>query len=434
MENYLLSSPTQLSQPYDDGTNSLLFMDNYELSQNLSQPLDQHLQSLQQQLQVQLQASQQVQLLNQHQQLPQIQPFPTLVNNQQYAQETFQQLSQQHQQQQQQQQQFSPFQQSQLQQQFQYQYSQQQQQQHFQQPVTIEEEIVPASNNTNIQISKFFDDNKGDDEDIANSGNFNEFDHSRNISLDDTTITDLHRRENSINPPTGLPHSISSNTIYSYSSFESPQSHIQSQPLYSQGYHNQNSLSTPLRRNKSYSISSANFNQSPVNLATTAMNKIMKTPLRGHTRSRSKVDVNAAVTAAMNLGQATKSNSTSSYNSTLNPFYTPSQQLSSTDDDDISTPLLTPGTKLHTSKSTFFSPYTRMILKIKMTMRLNNCVKLNPILVCYVKEKRRYDSSEAESTTSTTTTTTTAAATTTIPTIRWWSYSESFISKLNLTT
>ena len=56
MENYLLSSPTQLSQPYDDGTNSLLFMDNYELSQNLSQPLDQHLQSLQQQLQVQLQA------------------------------------------------------------------------------------------------------------------------------------------------------------------------------------------------------------------------------------------------------------------------------------------------------------------------------------------------------------------------------------------
>ena len=80
--------------------------------------------------------------------------------------------------------------------------------------MTIEEEIVPASNNTNIQISKFFDDNKGDDEDIANSGNFNEFDHSRNISLDDTTITDLHRRENSINPPTGLPHSISSNTIY----------------------------------------------------------------------------------------------------------------------------------------------------------------------------------------------------------------------------
>ena len=374
-----------------------------------------------------------MQLLNQHQQLPQIQPFPTLVNNQQYAQETFQQLSQQHQQQQQQQQQFSPFQQSQLQQQFQYQYSQQQQQQHFQQPVTIEEEIVPASNNTNIQISKFFDDNKGDDEDIANSGNFNEFDHSRNISLDDTTITDLHRRENSINPPTGLPHSISSNTIYSYSSFESPQSHIQSQPLYSQGYHNQNSLSTPLRRNKSYSISSANFNQSPVNLATTAMNKIMKTPLRGHTRSRSKVDVNAAVTAAMNLGQATKSNSTSSYNSTLNPFYTPSQQLSSTDDDDISTPLLTPGTKLHTSKSTFSVPTIRMILKIKMTMRLNNCVKLNPILVCYVKEKRRYDSSEAESTTSTTTTTT-AAATTTIPTIRWWSYSESFISKLNLTT
>ena len=89
MENYLLSSPTQLSQPYDDGTNSLLFMDNYELSQNLSQPLDQHLQSLQQQLQVQLQAPQQVQLLNQHQQLPQIQPFPTLVNNQQYAQRRF---------------------------------------------------------------------------------------------------------------------------------------------------------------------------------------------------------------------------------------------------------------------------------------------------------------------------------------------------------
>ncbi|KAI5955149.1 CAS5 [Candida jiufengensis] len=279
----------------------------------------------------------------------------------------------------------------------------------------LENEVVPIS--TNLPDNKFFiTDDSGLGINVLDTSNMDstnlKFNHSRNISLDETMSNFNHSnyRQNKYNHQHNhsivsinqdapindgsnlIPNSFSSNTIYSLDSipsFESPNQQYQQQiqnslpyqqqqqyqqnQTYQQQHHHQQQhsfTSTPRRagRNKSMSVSSYNTPMrncapsfSPINLATTAFNKVSKTPAKltkGHARSRSKVSLDAAAAAL-----ASKTNSASSYNSSaLNPFYTPSQLISSFDDeneDDVnSTPLLTPGSyKLKSSQSTFFSPY-----------------------------------------------------------------------------
>ncbi|KAI3402745.2 CAS5 [Candida oxycetoniae] len=293
------------------------------------------------------------------------------------------------------------------------------------------DEVVPIS--TNLPDNKcFLTDESGLGINMIDSGNTS-FNHSRNVSLDNSMpLFHLPHNGNknyhhfqhtdsitsiSQDPPiamnNSIPQSVSSNTIYSFDSvpsFESPM-HQQLQPYNSSSNSNSNSnsnnninimhsqsshfTSTPRRvgRTKSTSISSYNTPMrscqpsfSPLDLATAAAatsNKITKTPannkaIKGHTRTRSRVSLDAAAAAL-----ASKTNSISSYNSTLNPFYTPSQLTTSfndndeeeddddeddEDDEDVheherentfsETSMVTPGLyKLKQSRSTFFSPF-----------------------------------------------------------------------------
>ncbi|CAK9440983.1 uncharacterized protein LODBEIA_P48520 [Lodderomyces beijingensis] len=283
-----------------------------------------------------------------------------------------------------------------------------------------ENEVVPVS--TNLPDNKFYiTDENGLGINVIDSDKVDFANHSRNTSIDDNLPTfnmpnnyqiHHHQHQDSVisvnqDPPTSnsnshIPHSVSLNTLYSFESghsFDSPMhQHQQQQPppppppppqqqQQSQNGHNYQSqsqqfASTPRRigRNSAslslYNTPLKTDSFSPINLATTSSafaNKITKTPanksLKGHSRSRSKVSLDAAAAAL-----ASKTNSSSSYNSTLNPFYTPSQATTSFDDDSncgggcvsgagrfgdvTATPLKSPNSnQIKHSQSTFFSPF-----------------------------------------------------------------------------
>ncbi|KAI5965724.1 CAS5 [Candida pseudojiufengensis] len=434
MDKFLLSSPTQLAQPYDEST---LNFDIYDQTINLQQQFKNfnNNNNIQYNDNIKIEDNLNLNLNNDHQ-------FNSQQNHQQYQQNQVQ-LQQHHQQQLQQHPLYS--QNINLQEKNNY-YTpggNDNKRKYINNAPIFENEIVPVS--TNLPDNKsFMTDDSGLGINIMdipelnssiNGGNNvdSRFNHSRNISLDEHMLNFNnnqnysrqnhynHQHNDSVvsinqNAPIGndnnnnnfIPNSFSSNTIYSLDSipsFESPvqqfhhsrqlsqnnlqpilqqqqpQQHQQNQTYQNQQHSQQQSqqqqhhqfTSTPRRagRNKSLSISTYTTPMrnapsfSPINLATTAFNKVSKTPaknIKGHSRSRSKVSLDAAAAAL-----ASKTNSASSYNSSvLNPFYTPSQMISSFEDDDddvhnelsSNTPLLTPGSyKLKTSQSTFFSPY-----------------------------------------------------------------------------
>ncbi|KAI5949235.1 CAS5 [Candida theae] len=398
MENYLLSSPTQLAQPFDDSTIT------FDLYDQTSQQFPQnHVLSLSSK-QTQQQSQQQSQ---QPQQQLELQQPHQIVGSQHRGHQEYSHKDTH--------------------------FREQQQPEHLSSALNFhskteyiddgsmfDDEVVPVS--TNLPENKFYiTDDSGLGINIVDADSVS-FGHSRDVSLDEAACVRgqnfSHNHNNSVmslnqDPPSqnsAIPESISSNTIYSLGSipsFESPlhqqqlqqhkggyqqvtsqQTYYQQQPMYPQSQYQQQPqqqhhlvqqlpnqshfASTPRRpgRNKSMSVSSyttplRNCSQSfsPVNLAATAFNKVTKTPankIKGHSRSRSRVSLDA--TAAV---LASKTNSASSYNSALNPFYTPSQGMNSLDDEEnygannlTATPLLTPGSqKLKSSQSTFFSPF-----------------------------------------------------------------------------
>ena len=485
MENFLVSSPTQLAQPYnyDDSrymqsnsgvnlNNDVQSLDYYDDSlenQTFIQQQQQYNQHLQLQLQQQRQQHQQQQTQSSNQSLlplPQHQfqqnqslSFPYLPPNTEDRQEQYPSNQLQHPQAN-----LFPY-QHQLQD-FYPKHSRDQDHldylpnpnfqsdsgynQKLNDPnLESENEIVPVS--TKLPDNKVYvTDESGFGINIYDT-NHTSFQHSRNISLDGVLhiLNQPHNYHNNNNqlqqqqqpyyrshqytdsiasisqdPPIGqigdmLPQSISSNTLYSLDSvpsFESPlhqqhhhqqqqQQPQQQQQQQQQHHHNQlfptsqaqHFTTTPRRvgRNKSASISMyttpsrvGHPGLSPVNLAAstfassgannsnsnnnnnnsstnagnsssctrvnnrTPANKVVK----GHSRTRSRVSLDAAAAAL-----ASKTNSASSYNPTLNPFYTPSQftqrSFDEHEDDLSSTPLVTPGyNKLKQSHSTFFSP------------------------------------------------------------------------------
>lgn len=249
-------------------------------------------------------------------------------------------------------------------------------------------DIVPISNNSGTGNSNGY---------FSNS---HRFQHSKNISLDGgnmysskishqsnlstSSMVSLSQDAPSQYDANHMNQSGSNNTLYSgdsipqlssslsYQSFlDSPSSikHNAHQKLQLQNVPPQN---TPRRigRNKSMSVSSCNnynafatpsrgpnnLSLSPVNLVSTASNKVGKTPhslkTKGHSRSRSRLSVDATNNSLLMNNQSSNGQkiTTPAQNSSnypgLNPFYTPSYvspRLDKLGDfDDFGTPLLTP--------------------------------------------------------------------------------------------
>lgn len=246
-------------------------------------------------------------------------------------------------------------------------------------------DIVPISNNQGMN---------------SNNGYFNNshrFQHSKNISLDGSIYSSKisHRPNLSTSSMASLSqdapsqydsnhmnHSGSNNTLYStdsvpqLSSSLSYQSFLDSPSSIKQNPQQKQQLQVPhqntpriIGRNKSSSVSSCNnynafttpsrvpntLSLSPVNLVSTANNKVGKTShsmkTKGHNRSRSRLSIDATNNSLLlnnpSNGQkiTTPAHSSSNYQG-MNPFYTPSYVSprvgNLSDFDDFGTPLLTP--------------------------------------------------------------------------------------------
>ncbi|ODV81744.1 uncharacterized protein CANTADRAFT_87707 [Suhomyces tanzawaensis NRRL Y-17324] len=204
-------------------------------------------------------------------------------------------------------------------------------------------------------------------------------DYSKSTGTSDFNNIHSSFSNNTIYSMESIPQLSSSVSNHSLSDSPSSQQTFNKPSLAQQIHLHQPVVATPRRigRNKSLSVSSMNnlFNTpmrghssaalSPVNLAGNPSSKVTKTPHskpKGHSRSRSKMSLDTPVV----LG-ATKSSSFQNLagNANLNPFYTPSTFVSprvdqtSGDIDDIGTPLPTPSSNRNTAVSavgSFLSP------------------------------------------------------------------------------